>query len=489
MKNFNRNKLFATLVLFCSVVFTAQAQFLRTSYFMEGTHYRMQLNPALTPGRGYINLPVVGTLNASVNSSSLGYQDMLDIIDNSDDGDFFMKDDFIKRLSNENNLNVNVSTDIFSAGWYKGKNFWSFNVGVRNDIGASIPKATFEFLRDMNSRDFSSAEGLLGIKHNIGQQKLEVNSYAEVGVGFARDLNEKLTIGTKVKALLGVANMKLNINSIQVETPSVKGQLPSNLDNLASWTPADWNNLLNNATTKAMVKVDAELESSSKLIELQENGNNGYIDDIDTGTFGFAGYGAAIDLGLSYRLTKQLTLSASLLDLGFLKWSKKNTQVAKARANQEYDLMNDQDRNDFIGIVNSGEILNYDMLQMTVDENAAKDRNSKLTSTVVVGAEYALLNNWMVVGALFTSRFAQPKTLNELTFSANIRPKNYFNLSLSYSVLQAKGKTFGVAAKLGPLFIGTDYMFLGKNTKNVNGYIGLSIPLSKQKSSKSEKDS
>ena len=194
-------------------------------------------------------------------------------------------------------------------------------------------------------------------------------------------------------------------------------------------------------------------------------------------------------MGLSYRLTKQLTLSASLLDLGFLKWSKKNTQVAKARANQEYDLMNDQDRNDFIGIVNSGEILNYDMLQMTVDENAAKDRNSKLTSTVVVGAEYALLNNWMVVGALFTSRFAQPKTLNELTFSANIRPKNYFNLSLSYSVLQAKGKTFGVAAKLGPLFIGTDYMFLGKNTKNVNGYIGLSIPLSKQKSSKSEKDS
>ena len=44
-----------------------------------------------------------------------------------------------------NNLNVNLSADILSAGWYKGKNFWSFNIGVRNEIGASIPKSMFEF--------------------------------------------------------------------------------------------------------------------------------------------------------------------------------------------------------------------------------------------------------------------------------------------------------------------------------------------------------
>lgn len=103
------------------------------------------MNPALNPGRGYINFPGIGPFNASINSSSLSYQDVLDIIDNSEDGDYFMNSDFIGRLDNVNNLNVNLSADILSAGWYKGKNFWSFNIGVRNEIGASIPKSMFEF--------------------------------------------------------------------------------------------------------------------------------------------------------------------------------------------------------------------------------------------------------------------------------------------------------------------------------------------------------
>ena len=99
-----------------------QAQFLRTSYFMEGSNQRMQLNPALMPGRGYLNIPVIGSLNATVNSSSLGYRDIMDIIENSDDSDYFMSNDFMNRLDATNNLNVNLSTDILSAGWYKGKN-------------------------------------------------------------------------------------------------------------------------------------------------------------------------------------------------------------------------------------------------------------------------------------------------------------------------------------------------------------------------------
>lgn len=64
--------------------FSVQAQFLRTSYFMEGTHYRQQLNPALTPIKGYFNFPVIGSLNATVGSTSLGYQDIIDIIDDGD---------------------------------------------------------------------------------------------------------------------------------------------------------------------------------------------------------------------------------------------------------------------------------------------------------------------------------------------------------------------------------------------------------------------
>lgn len=440
------------------------AQFLRTSYFMEGTHYRQQLNPALAPGRGYLNLPVIGTFNASVNSSTLGYQDVMDIIDNSEGGDFFKSDAFINKLDNLNNLNVNLSTDILSAGWYKGKNFWSFNIGLRNDIGASIPKGMFEFLREMDGLSaYDNLERLSNINQKVGHQSLEINSYAEVGVGLARNITERLTVGARVKALLGVGNLKLDINNIAVNS------------NLSGYNTGD----LNDLNGRAEIRVDATLENSSKLIELSED--DGVIDEIEFGTFGLAGYGLGIDLGASYKLMDKLTLSASLLDLGFMKWSKNNTSVAKATANQSYDLTNSSDRYEFVDKVASGEVLNFDMLNMTLDKSAQKDRSTSLTSTLVLGAEYELLGDLLAVGALYTGRFAKPETLNELTLSANIRPKNNLNLALSYSLWQGSGKTFGVAAKLGPIFVGTDYMFFGKDTKNLNAYIGFSLPLNKQK--------
>ena len=440
------------------------AQFLRTSYFMEGTHYRQQLNPALAPGRGYLNLPVIGTFNASVNSSTLGYQDVMDIIDNSEGGDFFKSDAFINKLDNLNNLNVNLSTDILSAGWYKGKNFWSFNIGLRNDIGASIPKGMFEFLREMDGLSaYDNLERLSNIDQKVGHQSLEINSYAEVGVGLARNITERLTVGARVKALLGVGNLKLDINNIAVNS------------NLSGYNTGD----LNDLNGRAEIRVDATLENSSKLIELSED--DGVVDEIEFGTFGLAGYGLGIDLGASYKLMDKLTLSASLLVLGFMKWSKNNTSVAKATANQSYDLTNSSDRYEFVDKVASGEVLNFDMLNMTLDKSAQKDRSTSLTSTLVLGAEYELLGDLLAVGALYTGRFAKPETLNELTLSANIRPKNNLNLALSYSLWQGSGKTFGVAAKLGPIFVGTDYMFFGKDTKNLNAYIGFSLPLNKQK--------
>ena len=39
------------------------AQYLRTSYFMEGASSRLQLNPGLQPSGGYFNIPVLGSFN------------------------------------------------------------------------------------------------------------------------------------------------------------------------------------------------------------------------------------------------------------------------------------------------------------------------------------------------------------------------------------------------------------------------------------------
>ena len=113
-------------------------QFLRTSYFMDGTSARVQMNPALQPTRGYFNVPVIGSLNASMASNSLGMSDLIDMV--SDDEAFYMNRGLFDSLKENNKMNMSFYSDILSFGWIRGDGFWSVNVGVRGDAGMTMPK-------------------------------------------------------------------------------------------------------------------------------------------------------------------------------------------------------------------------------------------------------------------------------------------------------------------------------------------------------------
>ena len=494
------------IMLVCTL--SANAQFLRTSYFMEGTHYRQQLNPALTPTKGYFNLPVIGAVNATVGSTSLGYQDIIDIIDDGDD--FYTKPDFMNRLKDNNKLNVNFSTEILSAGWYKGKNFWSFNIGLRTDIGANLTKNMFTFLNEMETVE----ENWRNSNYDISGQQLNINAYTEIGLGLSRQINSRLTVGARVKALLGIGNMELKLNRV-----AMSANLPSD-QQINQWSSESyWNSMTPSQAAQAAqelkdkfnnyhanLTVGAELKSSFKGLELQEEEGKDYVTDFDfdSGKLGIAGYGFGIDLGASYKILDNLTVSASVLDLGFISWSKSSTKIASANPdpidikgstyanmvdpNNPNTVMNavNQLQNDAQGYmdrVTNGDVLDYDMLQLEVSD-AKESRKSRLASILVLGAEYGFFNNKLAVGVLSTTRFVQPDALTELTFSANYRPKSWFNVALSYSAIQSAGKSFGLGLKLGPLFVGTDYMFSGKNSNSVNGFVGVSIPLGGRKASK-----
>ena len=320
----------------------------------------------------------------------------------------------------------------------------------------------------------------------IGKEELNINAYTEVGIGYARAINDRLSVGGKFKVLLGMGNLNLKVDGMNVDA-----NLPLNINDIT-----DVNQIRD---YHAKMKVNARLESSFKGMDLVENTSDPdprkhYIDDFDFNGFGIAGYGGAIDLGASYKILDNLTVSASVLDLGFIKWSKGSTSVATAKGSMDYDGKDyaltpegledfQRDAQDFMNRVEGGDVLNYEMLQLQ-KEDVVESRTTSLHSTVVIGAEYELLDKWLAIGALSTTRFTKPKTQTEITLSANIRPKSWLNAAISYSMIQSAGKSFGLAVKLGPLFIGTDYMFFGKSTKTVNGFVGISVPLGGKKSSK-----
>lgn len=69
---------YTTIVMVALVAcVSAGAQNLRTAYFMESSTIRSSMNPALTPNRGYFNIPFVGSINAAYTSNSLSVDNIL----------------------------------------------------------------------------------------------------------------------------------------------------------------------------------------------------------------------------------------------------------------------------------------------------------------------------------------------------------------------------------------------------------------------------
>ena len=254
-------------------------------------------------------------------------------------------------------MNISANTDVISFGFYKGKGFWSFNVGARADVDATIPKTMFDYLRATDADNFSWS----GESFDIRNEKLRLNAYIEVGAGYSRAINERLTVGGKAKLLLGAGSINLNINQLYMYGKD------AGID------------------SEFQLKTDAYLEASAKGLDLEEE--NGYITDLDYNSFGISGYGAGIDLGASYQVMKNLTVSAAILDLGFISWGKSSTQIAESDKNTTIDKNNYSE---------SSDVLDFDLFGLKKKEN--KSRTTSLSPTMVIGGEYGLLNNKLGLG-------------------------------------------------------------------------------------------
>ena len=355
---FTRGLLAAIVLLACAC--PAGAQYLRTSYFMDAAQYRLQLNPAMAPAKGFVHLPGIGHANAAVRSNSLGFNDVLDILENSDDADYFAHERFIDNLEDDNRALINAGTDLLAVGWWQSpKSFWTINMSVKVDGDMNVQRGLFSFLRDMRGLE---ANDYTNYVRELGENELNINAYNEIAVGYTRRFSDRFSAGFRVKGLLGLGNAHLKINKAVVKT-NLQGVDP-NID----WSRATPDQLMAVQGT-ASVDVDATLESSIEGLEFETN-NYGYVDnlDFDTKHMGIAGLGAGIDVGVAGRVVGGLSLSAALVDVGFIKWSKGATTVAKANTEDLYfDSNNPGDVGRFSDVVGTGETLNLDMMRLYVD--------------------------------------------------------------------------------------------------------------------------
>lgn len=463
----------AILMLALALPVAATAQ-VRTSYFMEGSTFRTDMNPALAPTRGYINFPLLGGLSVGLNNNFFSIENMLYPTKNGELVTFLHKsvdrNDFLKRLPRNNALEMSVSEQLFGFGAHTKRFFWSAGMNMKVNADVNIPKQFFSLLTSLEQGSYDMRNMHLG-----------ANAYMELYAGAAIPIKEIATVGFRVKGLMGIANAAFSVDqlNVNVSDEELSARLAGEL--------------------RGSMPMVNQLLPVGKPVNFDELPDIGSVmNSLDFSQFGNGG--VAVDLGAEVRLVDDhLRLSAAITDLGFIYWGKAATAVGKMGGAFEYRgydfekeemLVNKEDFN----IVNVG---------------AEKGYAQRLNCSLNIGAEYAILRNRISFGVLSHTKFCQTFTISELTASVNFKPVNWITATFSHTFLNHNQPgVFGFALNLHPtgfnLFLGADFIDLKYGAGLVNGgpdkvvlpirqrsvnlNVGLGFSLGRAKYSKAYKD-
>lgn len=414
-------------ILLLAVLTIAQTAFaqLKTSYFMEGSVFRTDLNPALTPTRGYVNLPVIGGTGIGLSNNFLSADNF--IFPKGDELVLFLnnsvsKDEFLKRLPQNNNLSLNMQTNLLGFGAHTKRLFWAFGLNLRAEADITIPKELFSTLKTLGN-------GM----HDFSGLNAAVNTYAEAYLGFAVPIAKIVTVGFRVKGLLGIANANFESETLyaNVTDETVRAEVAGKL-------------FLNSPVTRNDYMPGANVDFNDLV---SHTSMNEILGGIKSG-------GAAVDLGAEVRLLgEHLKVSAAVTDLGFIVWN--GTTSANTLLSTDFYW---NGYNFDSGKADSG---TSDLKHVYGDKS--KNYTKRLTTALNIGVEYAILRNRIGIGLLSHTRFAQHYTSTDLTASLNFRPASWVTLTASHSFLQHnKLGVFGWALNFHPaginLFLGMDYI-------------------------------
>lgn len=438
------------------------AQTLNSSYFMEKMTNRNKLNPALKTPTGYVSLPVLGNFYLGVNSNlGLGTflyprgNELVTFLHES-----VPADEFLGKLTANNTVELDLGMDIISFGFWAWGGQNTFNLALKSQTGVYMPKEIFQFLK--------TGQEATGVTHyDMSNITVATDNYLELALGHARDINDKLSVGAKVKVLVGAAHAEARIDRMDI-----------------TMSQDEWS-----------IKQSGHIQASS-LLQFETDPETGEITDYDIGdNFGVGGFGLGFDLGATYELIDNLTLSAALTDIGFMNWN--NLTRGETDPNNEFrytgfdNIGAEDDENGENPFDNKVDELQDDLEALAkFYASGTKSATKSLRTTMRIGAEYSILSDKISFGVLSTTRFGGYRTYAEGMAAVNFRPLSALHLTLNGSVSNmgsSVGAILNICAPGFNLFFGTDYFatkystqFIPINHARANFSFGINFTFGKK---------
>ncbi|MDY4730979.1 MAG: DUF5723 family protein [Prevotella sp.] len=455
------------LLSICSL--HAMAQQLNSAYFTNDYKFRHTMNPAYGNEQNYVSMPGFGNVNVSL-MGNFGYEDV--IFDNpmfpstSKDrlttfmNPYISTPDALKGFnSGDNKILGDVSITVLSAGFKGFGGYNTIELNARTSFGMSLPYELFEFAKNTGNRTY-----------NIGNISANGQAFAELAFGHSRQINEKLRVGAKVKLLFGAGRGDVNIDNVKADLAADD-----------KWTVSG------HAKSEVSVK-GFTYKTEEKEYKEEGRGTYQYVNDVDVDGAGLGGFGLAFDLGGVYKINNDFTVSAALLDLGFIKWSNNMVAVNGGEEfvfNGFHDVAVNEDRGgstlSMQGDKYSDQLADFANLQDKGDEGG---RTTGIGATLNLGCEYTLpVYRKITFGVLSSTRFRGDYSWTEARVSANWTPLKWIDGGVNMAFGSYRN-SFGWVVNFHPkgynFYVGMDHT-LGKVSKEfipLNSNAAVSVGMS-----------
>ncbi len=449
-KTIIRIYLTAVIVLLSSHLIYSQQNIL---YFMDGIHQSSELNPAYQSScNGYLALPVISGINVGFSNTGFTYNDLIRPGTGLQKDSLIIDIDNVKsKLADNNYFIPELNIALLGVGFWAGNSYFTFSITNKT-------KSYFAYTDDLIKITDGNANYLgRGNPLTLSGLGPHLINYHEIALGISRKITHRLTLGARMKVLLGNVAISKNKSDIKL------------------YTLEEENNHKIELVTDIKFNVSAPLEIKKD--------DEGKIDDVEFDddnlkVFSTKNKGLAFDFGATYQLNDKIKLYASVTDLGYIKW-KNNTYSFYQEGKFEFEglsldsVWSDSD---------------YDLAQEMQDSISdffeINDGNEKFTTwlntNIFIGGSYEVIKG-INIGVLSKTLFYNKKLHQGLILSANFQPTKWFSGSLSYSMINRSYANFGMGLGIklanAQIYMLTDYLssFKIKDAKSVGFQFGINL--------------
>jgi hypothetical protein len=256
-----------------------------------------QLNPAIQPRSNlYIGLPGISSIELNAGNNSYG---LFNLFTHSSANDSLYAQINNVLGSNKNGLILyaNSHIDLISFGFRVNDSYFTFAISERMEMTMNVPRDLFRLI--INGTDTSA--------NNFNLNNLGTNAtwWREYSIGYSNEIDDQLTLGMRFKVLFGKANVSSS-STIDLYRADISEWAAQTNVNVNSSIPGMQLYYNQNGNIDSLKEQNQSNLKANQILGSVYNPRNNV--------------GLAMDLGFIYKPVKMLSISAGLLDLGYINW-------------------------------------------------------------------------------------------------------------------------------------------------------------------------